>query len=407
MLDLLVVVATAHQSVAHSLQSQVLWNDMADSACLTTWFVYMVMPGSRRQRIAVTAAGAALEVLLTASRGARAPLEAVLSLGPGLAVAAVLGFVWRLARATPEERRAVLDYFAFALCMPLFYLVGTFNLFSHFPAPVYDLYAYALDGGGMAPSFLFAWLVEHNPVVHVVIWTIYLQLPLLMVIARHYSRQNRAAAYTDPMIVFFVLGVAGCQIYQICPMVGMRVLVGHSYPDIAPPVMVGPPHPVPAPGGFPRNCMPSLHLSWTLAACWAICRVSPRSRAVGLGLLLLTVVAARAVGDHYWVDFVAAFPFTVAVQGLCARASTHNRSERHVALVAGSSLTALVLIGLLEFPLVLMRHPVLTDLTAFGIVAASMWMEHALAAASLEGSCGRAAKAGMECPESSQTPTHD
>jgi hypothetical protein len=62
----------------------------------------------------------------------------------------------------------------------------------------------------------------------------------------------------------------------------------------------------------PRNCLPSMHFSWSLMIAW---NVQSRWLRVGLWFYAaLIAVATLALGEHYLIDLIVAVPYTVAVQ---------------------------------------------------------------------------------------------
>jgi len=69
-------------------------------------------------------------------------------------------------------------------------------------------------------------------------------------------------------------------------------------------------------GIYPRNAMPSLHLAWALLIWWSS-RDMKVARRFALAFVYATAVATMALGEHYLVDLVGAFPFALAVWSLC------------------------------------------------------------------------------------------
>ena len=62
----------------------------------------------------------------------------------------------------------------------------------------------------------------------------------------------------------------------------------------------------------PRNCMPSMHLTWAILIAW-------NARTLPFRILLwayaaLTAVATIAVGEHYLIDLIAAIPYAAVIQ---------------------------------------------------------------------------------------------
>lgn len=67
----------------------------------------------------------------------------------------------------------------------------------------------------------------------------------------------------------------------------------------------------------PRNCMPSMHLTWAILIAW-----NAKSRPLRIALWLyvgLIAAATIALGQHYLIDLFAAVPYTAAIQYVAAR----------------------------------------------------------------------------------------
>jgi PAP2 superfamily len=137
-------------------------------------------------------------------------------------------------------------------------------------------------------------------------WTVeavYGALPLVVVLAWIVGRSHtllRAA---------LIGALAALPVYMLLPAVGPEY-VFQGWPDAAA-------HFVPGMAGFsPRNCMPSMHTAW---AALAALNVRGRWRApfaVYAGLMALATVAG---GEHYFVDVLAALPWTLALQVVSLR----------------------------------------------------------------------------------------
>ncbi len=81
-------------------------------------------------------------------------------------------------------------------------------------------------------------------------------------------------------------GVLAVPCYLLCPAVGPAHLTDPS---------------------APRNCMPSMHLTWTLLL-WV--NASGRVKWLAGGFAAFTALATLATGEHYLPDLVAALPWT-------------------------------------------------------------------------------------------------
>jgi membrane-associated phospholipid phosphatase len=79
----------------------------------------------------------------------------------------------------------------------------------------------------------------------------------------------------------------------------------------------------------PRNCMPSMHLTWALLA-------AVNARRMWLRSLLwvfaaLTALSTIVLGEHYLIDLIAAVFYTLAVQWVTVRISSRSRTWAEVA----------------------------------------------------------------------------
>ena len=64
----------------------------------------------------------------------------------------------------------------------------------------------------------------------------------------------------------------------------------------------------------PRNCIPSMHVSWALLIAWNA--RSRRLRVILWSYAGLVALATLAVGEHYLIDLLAAVPYCAVIQGL-------------------------------------------------------------------------------------------
>jgi PAP2 superfamily len=69
----------------------------------------------------------------------------------------------------------------------------------------------------------------------------------------------------------------------------------------------------------PRNCVPSMHLTWALLLAWNARRLWWRNCLWVYAILI--AMSTIVTGQHYLVDLVAAVPYTVAVQWTAQRLS--------------------------------------------------------------------------------------
>src|SRR5262249_6129821 len=93
-------------------------------------------------------------------------------------------------------------------------------------------------------------------------------------------------------------------------------------------------------GSNPRNGMPSLHLAGILLSWWHVRPYGLLPRVITALLGLFTVLATLGLGEHYLVDLVVAFPFTLAVQAACMPQEGALRRVSRAALLGSVLLVA-------------------------------------------------------------------
>lgn len=131
----------------------------------------------------------------------------------------------------------------------------------------------------------------------VVLLGVYISLPLAMAVA--WSLERRRALFYHAVIG----ALMAFPVYLMFPAVGPK----YFFADF------------PISGQFgqsamPRDCVPSMHLTWALLI---VINVRDwRWKWVFVLYAALMAVATVAVGEHYFVDVMAAVPFTILVQAV-------------------------------------------------------------------------------------------
>lgn len=159
-----------------------------------------------------------------------------------------------------------------------------------------------LDGFAMT-----RWLVSHG--LYFLVPIIYSSLPLLMALAWAIERPGallRAAVIGAALAVPF---------YLIFPAAGPQFAFANFPSAAARLVPVGWMH--------PRNCVPSMHFSWALLLALNISNW--RWRWIFVVYAVLTAFVTVASGEHYFIDVIAAVPFTLVVQRLAEARTLRNR----------------------------------------------------------------------------------
>jgi hypothetical protein len=174
-----------------------------------------------------------------------------------------------------------------------------------------------------------------------------LPLPLALVYAAH-LRGKKENAFAV-MLAFLVTGPFGILCYNMVPAIGPAHLFGAAFPfhplsaaeamrlNVVPILTTG-----------PRNAMPSLHLAWVLLVWWNSRGLSRWIRAIAITFVILTAMATIGTGEHYFVDLVVAFPFSLMVQALCSYSLPIRSGERRTAFLLGTFVT-LIWLAMLSF----------------------------------------------------------
>lgn len=216
----------------------------------------------------------------------------------------------------------------------------------------FDLYTlYADLSYGFNPSLWCNRWVERAglyPLVSVVYES------LVLAIATTYALSlGRPGKPTRVVAVMVLAGFAGIEAYRLLPACGPVYLLGSEcftgeLPASCATITAADLRPVPLEPSFPRNAMPSLHVGWALLVCWICTDICRRSswRWLALVYLILTMLATLAGGEHYLVDLVASFPFSLAVWALCFPSGW---GPQRILTVAGSCLALLLWIGIIRY----------------------------------------------------------
>ena len=214
----------------------------------------------------------------------------------------------------------------------------------------FDLFLYSFDSSlRVQISFLVGQLFWKVPWIRTVCLIIFiaLPLPLALVYAAQLRRKRENALAV--MLAFLVAGPLGVLFYNLLPACGPVHLFGSEFPfhpfstAVAMHMRVVP---VLMPGA--RNAIPSLHMAWVLLVWWNSRGLPRWIRAVALIFLSLTVLATLGTGEHYFIDLVVAFPFSLMVQALCSYQLPFQSAERRAAFLFGI-FTTLLWFSLLSF----------------------------------------------------------
>ncbi len=138
-----------------------------------------------------------------------------------------------------------------------------------------------IDGG--VSTWLYHWTRQHWQ-AHLLLFLVYTDLPLATA-AVFLNNPRRMKAAGSLLLAAIVAALLFC-VFPAC---------GPAY--------LQKPHSA-------RNCMPSLHVTWTLLLLWY---ASAEHRAILAIFALLTIASTLGLGEHYLLDLAAAFVFTALI----------------------------------------------------------------------------------------------
>jgi hypothetical protein len=213
----------------------------------------------------------------------------------------------------------------------------------------FDLFLYSFDSSlGVQISFWMGQVFWKWPWLREVSLVFYIALPLPLALT--YAAQLRRVGSNAlvVMLAFLVTGPAGVVFYNVLPACGPVHIFGSAFPWHPMSTMEAmrmSVFPILIPGA--RNAIPSLHMTWVLLIWWNSRGLPRWVRGFALGFVWFTALATLGTGEHYFIDLVVAFPFSLMVQALCSYLLPF-RGERRIAFLFGTFLTLLWL-ALLSF----------------------------------------------------------
>jgi PAP2 superfamily len=242
-----------------------------------------------------------------------------------------------------------------------------------------DLYLLSFDGSlRVQLSFLVGQIFDNSPGLLRFLSFAYdvLMLPLVLIYAMHLPDWRRAR---NAFVAFAIAGPIGALCYLIVPGTGPLFVFGNDYPQM--PMTLEALrqmalHPIVVSGA--RNAMPSLHVAWMLLGLWNTHRQPRWLQALLAVMLILTVIATLALGQHYFIDLVVAVPFALMIQSLSSIAMGVPRSEWRIPLVAGLGLLVLNLAVLTYCVPLMWTSPVLPWALVLATIAISIYFYNQL-----------------------------
>ncbi len=296
----------------------------------------------------------------------------------GLASLLLLSCVvlWNGRESEPEAYRALLPSVVLA-----FLVLGaqySLNMASLLHQKTLDAYAFAFDGSlGLEPSFILGRFLNSKAWLFPLVKVSYEGILLAMAALYAGFMRRREKPIWELIEVLFASAMVGYAFFSIFPVCGPRYAFGQDFPKVIVPYAAF--HQfalawVSVPPVFPRNGVPSLHMTWALLI-WLNSRGLPRwARSAALALVLATVFDTLASGEHYLFDLVVALPFTLWMQALMARTVSLRDRRRWLPVVCGCALfLAWLAIGRFGFPLMMIDASVPWLLVAASSTVSIVW----------------------------------
>jgi len=268
----------------------------------------------------------------------------------GMAALAVLGAhtIW----AEGDERKLLLyGFLPSVLFVGSEYMASTLlDITETLHPKTFDLFLYSFDCSLRVQfSFLMGQVFWTWLWVRFVCLVIYIALPLPLALVYAAQLRRRRENAVAVMLAFLVTGPVGVLFYNMLPACGPVHVFGAAFP-FHPPSIADVMHMNVAPVLLKgeRNAIPSLHMAWVLLVWWNSRGLARWVRAIALVFVVLTVMATLGTGEHYFIDLVVAFPFSLMVQALCSYSLPLRSGPRRTAALFGTFVT-LIWLALLSF----------------------------------------------------------
>jgi len=307
------------------------------------------------------------------------PTLLVQVMGPlGLASLLVMSgaILWRGRELEPTAYRALLPG-----AVLTFLTLGaqySLNMASLIHARTFDLYAYAFDGTlGFEPSFVLGRLLNANAWLFPPVKVSYEGIVLAMAALYAGFMARREKPLWELIELLFAPAMVGYLFFSVFPVCGPHYAFAVDFPNAYLPYAML--HrlaleTIPVLPAFPRNAVPSLHLTWALLI-WLNTRgLSWWARGGAAVLALATVFDTLATGEHYLFDLIVSMPFTLWMQACMVRTVRFSARERWRPAVAGCAMfLGWLVIGRFGFHWMLVSRYLTWSLAGLSSVVSLVW----------------------------------
>jgi hypothetical protein len=239
----------------------------------------------------------------------------------GLGSFCVLGLRWLWSGRVERKRTYAMLAPAASLVFFVLFAQRALNLANLLYPKTFDLYLYVFDGSfGFQPSFVMGRAMAASAALRLPALLVYTSLPFIMALIYALRLPQGIEKPSWDMITLFMLaGIGGWALYNLLPATGPAYVFGVNFPwHSLPYTMLGrlALDRIPVSPDVPRNAIPSLHMAWVILLFWNA-KDLPRAFRIFMAIYVtLTAVATLGIGEHYFVDLVAALPFALFVQAV-------------------------------------------------------------------------------------------
>jgi len=307
------------------------------------------------------------------------PTLLVQVMGPlGLASLVVMScaVLWRGRELEPAAYRALLPG-----AVLTFLTLGaqySLNMASLIHSKTLDLFAYAFDGAlGFQPSFVLGRFLNTNPWLFPAVKVSYEGIVLAMAALYAGFMTRREKPLWELIELLFAPAMVGYLFFSVFPVCGPHYAFAVDFPNAYLPYRML--HrlaleSIPVLPAFPRNAVPSLHLTWALLI-WRNTRGLPRwGRAAAATLAFATVFDTLATGEHYLFDLIVSLPFTLWMQACMVRTVKFSDRKRWLpALVGFAMFLTWLMIGRFGFHWMLVSRYLIWTLAAASSAVSLVW----------------------------------
>lgn len=245
-------------------------------------------------------------------------------------------------------------------------------------AKTLDLYAYAFDGTlGFQPSFALGRWLNTNPWLFPAVKVTYEGIVLAMAALYAGFMARREKPLWELIELLFAPAMVGYLFFSVFPVCGPHYAFAVDFPNAYLPYRLL--HrlaleSIPVLPAFPRNAVPSLHMTWALLI-WLNTRGLPRwGRVAAATLALATVFDTLATGEHYLFDLIVSVPFTLWMQACMVRTVKFSDRRRWLpALVGCAMLLTWLIIGRFGFHWMLVSRYLVWSLAVASSAVSLVW----------------------------------